>query len=96
MRSTYIVSYDVKNDKRLRQILKTMRGYGNHVQYSVFLCRLSEKEKILMLTHLMEILKKDEDSLMIINIGTSGNSAERRIEYVGVIPDNDQMEILVV
>ena len=35
MQYTYIVCYDICDDKRLRQVFKTMRSYGDHLQYSV-------------------------------------------------------------
>jgi CRISPR-associated protein Cas2 len=36
MRQGYIVTYDVCNPKRLRKVFKTMQGYGEHLQLSVF------------------------------------------------------------
>ncbi|MCA9729938.1 MAG: CRISPR-associated endonuclease Cas2, partial [Candidatus Eisenbacteria bacterium] len=41
MRSLILVSYDVCHPKRLRMVHKKMCGFGEWVQYSVFLCRLS-------------------------------------------------------
>ena len=38
MRQSYLVCYDISDDKRLRKVFKTMRGYGDHLQYSVFEC----------------------------------------------------------
>lgn len=36
MRNTYIVSYDIADPKRLRKVSKTMKAWGDHLQYSVF------------------------------------------------------------
>ena len=44
MRTTYLVCYDISNDRRLRKVFKTCRNYGDHLQYSVFECDLSEAE----------------------------------------------------
>lgn len=33
MRNTYLVTYDISNDLRLRRVHKTMLGYGDHLQY---------------------------------------------------------------
>ncbi|MEK7751294.1 MAG: CRISPR-associated endonuclease Cas2, partial [Acidobacteriota bacterium] len=41
MRNSYLVSYDIADDKRLRQVFKTMRAYGDHLQFSVFECQLT-------------------------------------------------------
>ena len=45
MRSTYLVCYDIADDKRLRKIFKLCRNWGNHVQFSVFECDLTPKER---------------------------------------------------
>lgn len=38
-----VVSYDIKNDKRRRKVMKLMEGYGERVQYSVFECHLQPR-----------------------------------------------------
>lgn len=39
----HLVSYDVRDAKRLRQVAKKLEGYGGRVQYSVFRCRLDRE-----------------------------------------------------
>ena len=39
---TYIVTYDISNNKRWRRVFKTMNGFGDWVQLSVFQCRLTD------------------------------------------------------
>ena len=39
MRNTFFVPYDISNDLRLRRVHKTMCGFGDHLQYSVFECQ---------------------------------------------------------
>ncbi|HZT68334.1 MAG TPA: CRISPR-associated endonuclease Cas2, partial [Terriglobia bacterium] len=34
MRTSYLVCYDISDDKRLRKVHKVMRGFGDHLQYS--------------------------------------------------------------
>jgi CRISPR-associated protein Cas2 len=52
MRTTYLVCYDVANDKRLRRTFQTCRNFGDHLQFSVFECDLSPAEKIELETEL--------------------------------------------
>jgi len=33
MRSSYLVAYDISDDKRLRSVFKTMCAYGDHLRY---------------------------------------------------------------
>ncbi len=35
-----VVSYDIPNDRRRTKIMKALKNFGNHVQYSVFECEL--------------------------------------------------------
>ena len=41
MRNTYLVCYDIADDKRLRKVFKTMRDFGDHLQYSIFECQFT-------------------------------------------------------
>ncbi len=34
MRNTYLVCYDIRDDKRLRTVYKTIRDFGNRSGYS--------------------------------------------------------------
>lgn len=43
-RSWHLVCYDVRDDKRLRRVAKLLEGYGGRMQYSVFRCRLTQRE----------------------------------------------------
>ena len=40
----YVVSYDISNDKVRAKIAKELENFGRRVQYSVFECRISEKQ----------------------------------------------------
>ena len=45
MRTTFLVCYDIADDKRLRKVFKTCCNFGDHLQFSVFECDLSPSEK---------------------------------------------------
>lgn len=40
----WIVCYDISSQKRRYQVDKLLSGYGDRIQYSVFLCRLTDSE----------------------------------------------------
>ncbi len=69
MRSYVLVSYDVSDDKRLRKIFKLLRGYGEHVQYSIFLCQLTEKDKVVLSEKIKDVLHHKEDQAILITLG---------------------------
>lgn len=74
MRTSYLVCYDISDDKRLRQVFKVMRGYGDHLQYSVFECQLSQTDLLRVRSELTRIIVRDEDQVLFVNLGP----AERR------------------
>lgn len=43
-RDWWLVSYDVRDDRRLRETARLLEGYGERVQYSVFRCQLTRTE----------------------------------------------------
>lgn len=69
MRNRYIVAYDVSDGKRLRSVFRKMNGFGDALQYSVFPCDLSSKERVLMEEALTAIINLKEDRVIIIDVG---------------------------
>ena len=35
-RHTYLVCYDIANDRRLKKVFKVCKNHGTHLQFSVF------------------------------------------------------------
>jgi len=52
-----------------------MEGYGTRIQYSVFVCDLSDREKILMRGDIEGRMKASEDSVMVLDLGQAGDSS---------------------
>lgn len=78
----YIVVYDIGNDRRWRRVYKTMQGFGEWLQLSVFQCRLSRKRRAELETRLREIVKSEEDHVLLIDIGPAERT-ELLIESLG-------------
>jgi CRISPR-associated protein Cas2 len=68
-RRRYLVAYDIRHDRRLRNIATCMEGYGTRIQYSVFLCDLSAQETVEMRSDIETRMKPTEDSVMVIDLG---------------------------
>jgi len=80
----YVVSYDIMDPKRLHQVHKTMKGFGDAIHYSVFRCHLTDRGKAELIAALTEIIKHDEDRIMIVDLGPLDGKVEERIEFLGV------------
>ena len=84
------MAYDVADPQRLVRTFKTMLGYGDRVQYSVFLCDLSRTEMIQLKTDLAEVLDYGEDRVLIVDVGPSaggpdgGGAGDARVETIGM------------
>ena len=83
MRNSYIVTYDICDPKRLTKVFKTMRGWGDHLQYSVFECQLTRSELISLRGQLKEIINESQDQVLFIDLGPSEGRGERVIEALG-------------
>ncbi len=46
-----------------------MNGFGDPVQYSVFICDLSPKERVLLEEALTELINLKEDRVLIVDLG---------------------------
>jgi len=84
MRNMFLVAYDIADPKRLYQVHKRMRGFGDPLQYSVFLCLLSPKELALLYESIDNEIKKSEDRIIVVNLGPEEGNAEERITFVGL------------
>ena len=67
MKAWYIVSYDVRDDRRLKQVARKLCGFGTRLQYSIFRCRLSERDLERLRWELTQVLTED-DSLLIVSL----------------------------
>ena len=86
MRTTYLVCYDVADDKRLRKVFKTCGNFGDHLQFSVFECDLNPSEKIELETALSDIINHDEDQVIFVALGPSEGRGDRVITALGLPP----------
>jgi len=83
MRNSYVVTYDVCDDKRLRQVFKTMRDYGDHLQFSVFECQLTPTDLVKLRAALSGIINHDEDQVLFVDLGPSEGRGDRVITALG-------------
>ena len=78
MRTTFLVCYDIADDKRLRRVFKTCYNFGDHLQFSVFECDLNPSERIELENALGEIIKQDEDQVLFVALGPADAEGSAR------------------
>jgi CRISPR-associated protein Cas2 len=96
MRIRYIVSYDISDPKRLRRVFRTMKGFGDPLQLSVFRCDLSAAERVLLIEAISKVINHREDQVMIIDIGPVDGRGQDRIETIGRAMDSSQLDRIAV
>jgi len=74
-RRRYLVAYDIRDDRRLRSVAGCVEGYGTRIQYSVFVCDLSDHEAVMMRSDIETRMKASEDSVMVVDLGQAGDSS---------------------
>ncbi|HUJ08792.1 MAG TPA: CRISPR-associated endonuclease Cas2 [Verrucomicrobiae bacterium] len=96
MRSTYIVSYDIADDKRLKKVFKAMRDFGDHLQYSVFECQFTPADLARCRHALAEIIHHEQDQVLFILLGPAEGRGERVITALGKAYVNVDAPCIVV
>lgn len=81
-RHLYIVTYDIKDDNRWRKVYKTLKGYGEWTQLSVFQCRLSAVRALRMDEALRELILEEEDHVLIFDLGPA-DSIKPKVKSLG-------------
>ena len=88
-----VVSYDIPETKRRTKVMKTLKNYGAHVQYSVFECELKEPAYKKMRERLKQLVSPQHDSVRFYFLD---EDAVGKIEVIGVKPVERPREFYVV
>jgi len=83
MRQSYLITYDIRDDKRLRKVHRTMKNFGDHLQYSVFECQLNDSELLECQAALAEVINHREDQVLFVDLGPSEGRGDRVITAMG-------------
>lgn len=83
MRRRYLVCYDISDPVRLRRVHKKMKGFGEALQYSVFCCELTAREKVEMDRELGEIIHHKEDRILVVDLGSAERDEKAVFQFMG-------------
>jgi len=98
-RTLYLVCYDIcgrEADRRLRQVYKTMRAYGEHVQYSVFRCVLTELRLAELEGKLEGVIDHHKDQVMIVPLGNADHPRSWEMYTLGVPMESPERIVRIV
>jgi CRISPR-associated protein Cas2 len=83
MRTSYLIAYDIADPKRLRLVFRFLKGYGDHLQFSVFECQLTAKDLVQCRAGLHDIIHHTEDQVLFVNLGPAEGRGDRVITAMG-------------
>lgn len=69
IRRRYLISYDIADDDRRRHVADTLVDHGDRLQYSVFLCELTETVCIALESTLADLIHHGEDQVVLLDLG---------------------------
>jgi CRISPR-associated protein Cas2 len=96
MQNRYIVTYDITDDARRTAVYKTLRGFGDHLQYSVFRCDLSERRRIELIGTLHDLLDHATDQVLIIDLGPVDGRAASCVSSLGRGYTNPERTVVIL
>jgi CRISPR-associated protein Cas2 len=85
-RRRYLITYDICDPKRLRQVHKTVKTYGWVMQYSVFIGDLDPIELFDLKRSLTQIIDHRQDSIAIIDVGLPNELRANSFDFLGQTP----------
>ena len=90
-RRRYLVSYDIADDRRRTCIFSCVSGFGEWLQYSVFVCDLTPRELVALRLRLRDLIHDRQDSVMIVDLGFAEGRGDTCFEFMGIrrhLPSN--------
>ncbi len=63
---------------------KAVKGFGEPLQYSVFICDLNALERTAMCTELASTIRHTEDSVVTVDLGLAGDRGRLCFDFMGV------------
>lgn len=97
MRGCYLLCYDVCDDARLRRAGKISLQFGYRLQYSVYVCELSDVERAKLVRSLNRVLNSAEDRALLVSLGPVGEKAEARFRWLcgGGEPESKERPVVI-
>lgn len=90
--SKYVISYDIVSDRLRTKIAKELENFGKRIQYSVFECRLTEKQFQKLYGRLAALMLEAEGEEGSIRIYPLCQNCEQKIQTIGTEPESLKKE----
>jgi CRISPR-associated protein Cas2 len=92
----YVVTYDISDDARRTAVYKALRGFGDHLQYSVFRCDLSGRRYAELVALLNDVIDHSIDQVLLIDLGPVDGRASTCVSSIGRAYSNPERKAVIV
>jgi CRISPR-associated protein Cas2 len=82
-RRHYLITYDVADDKRRTRVFNTLSDHGDHAQFSVFFCRLTQAERVALEGLIVAAIDAAADQVLFVDLGKAEHDLLLRVDAVG-------------
>ncbi len=78
-----LVAYDIPDDKRRSALAQILEGYGDRVQYSVFIVDVAPSRVVRMRNELLATMKPHLDSILMCDLGPTASLTDSTFTWLG-------------
>ena len=86
-RTRFLLVYDIREARRLRRVHRVASEFGDALQYSVFVCDLTDVERAELRVALHAVIKQAVDSIALFDLGPAMGRGLRCVEHLGAAAD---------
>jgi len=79
----WIVCYDISDEKRLRAVYRVIRSFGDRLQYSVYICRLTPMRLARLELALEEVIAPTKDRILMVPLGPADQPGTWGVKRMG-------------
>lgn len=95
-RNVFVITYDIADDRRRTAVYQFLRGWGDHLQYSVFRVVLGRADRMRVRTGLDELIDHHADQILFLDLGPYEGRARGAVESLGVAYTHPERHAVVV
>jgi CRISPR-associated protein Cas2 len=79
----YLIAYDITDDRRRTRVATKLSGYGDRIQYSVFVVDGRPAKLVRLRATLSRLIDPTSDSVLICDLGPVSGDLDRRFDIIG-------------
>lgn len=90
-----MVSYDISEPARQRQVRKLLLGFGDPLHYSVFMVQANRAELQQLTDELNKIIDPVADRILFFNCGRNPDAVLSKLTHLGRPPEKDIFDEMI-